>query len=101
MHSAQRQAKSHADKTALENDAGGNLLLWQNMPVAVIRSQGMVSVGFSANANDVVQWLANRLGQGTENADLFLDYCQIEAGAAFFAPSINFLEDQAGSDLFK
>lgn len=101
LPSAQRQANSHADKTALENDAGRKQILWQNMPIASIRSQGMISIGFSANATDIPNWLVLRLGQGTENTDLLLDYCQIEAGAAFFAPSINFLEEQAGSDLFK
>ncbi|WP_233078765.1 Dyp-type peroxidase [Rheinheimera soli] len=101
LASAQRQANSHADKTALENESGRKQILWQNMPVADIRSQGMIAVGFSANAVDIPLWLVNRLGLGTDNADLLLDYCQIEAGAAFFAPSINFLEEQAGSDLFK
>jgi porphyrinogen peroxidase len=99
--SAQRLPNSHADKTALENERGRRQILWQNMPVADIRSQGMISVGFSANSTDIPDWLVYRLGKDTENADLLLDYCQIEAGAAFFAPSINFLEEQAGSDLFK
>lgn len=99
--SAQRLSNSHADKTALENERGRRQILWQNMPVADIRSQGMISVGFSANSTDIPDWLVYRLGKDTENADLLLDYCQIEAGAAFFAPSINFLEEQAGSDLFK
>ena len=71
------------------------------MPVANVRAQGMISVGFSANATDVPLWLSNRLGHNSEDADLLLEYCQIEAGAAFFAPSISFLEEQAGSDLFK
>ena len=101
LPSAQRQANSHADKTALENGTGRKQILWQNMPVADIRSQGMISIGFSANPTDVSDWLVDRLGMGSDNADLLLDYCQIEAGAAFFAPSINFLEAQAGSDLFK
>lgn len=99
--SAQRLSNSHADKTALENEQGRRQILWQNMPVADIRSQGMISVGFSANATDIPDWLVCRLGRETEHSDLLLDYCQIEAGAAFFAPSINFLEEQAGSDLFK
>lgn len=99
--SAQRQSNSHADKTALEDQAGRKQILWQNMPVADIRSQGMISIGFSANATDVPLWLSTRLGHNAEDADLLLDYCQIEAGAAFFAPSINFLEEQSGSDLFK
>jgi putative iron-dependent peroxidase len=99
--SAQRHPHSNADKTALETTAGRKKILWQNMPVADIRAQGMISIGFSADPYDVLQWLSTRLGRDTENADLLMDYCQIEAGAAFFAPSINFLEEQAGSDLFK
>lgn len=101
LPSAQRQVLSHADRTALENDRGRKQILWQNMPVADIRSQGLISIGFSSNATDIPQWLVARLGDTAENADLLLDYCQIEAGAAFFAPSISFLEEQAGSDLFK
>jgi porphyrinogen peroxidase len=101
LPSAQRQPLSNADKAALESQTGRKKILWLNMPVADIRSQGLISVGFSANSHDVPVWLAERLGKTVEGADLLLDYCQIEAGAAFFAPSINFLEDAAGSDLFK
>lgn len=101
LPSAQRQANSHADKTALEDETGRKQILWQNMPIADIRSQGMISFGFSANSTDVPLWLSGCLGQTSEEADLLLDYCQIEAGAAFFAPSIDFLEQQAGSDFFK
>lgn len=101
LPSAQRQSNSHADKAALETETGRKQILWQNMPVADIRSQGMISIGFSANAMDVPLWLVTRLGHHSAAADLLLDYCQVEAGAAFFAPSINFLEEQAGSDLFK
>jgi putative iron-dependent peroxidase len=101
LPSVQRQPHSHANKAALETNTGRFQILWQNMPVADIRSQGMLSVGFSANATDVPFWLANRFGLHDGHADLVLDYCHIEAGAAFFAPSVNFLEEQAGSDLFK
>lgn len=99
--SAQRLANSHADKTALETATGRKQILWQNMPVADVRAQGMMSIGFSANATDLPLWLAQRSGDNDEDADLLLDYCQVEAGAAFFAPSVSFLEQQAGSDLFK
>jgi putative iron-dependent peroxidase len=33
---------------------------------------------------------------GGQNYDLLLDYIQADSGAAFFAPSITFLEDMAG-----
>lgn len=101
LPSAQRLGNSHADKTALETLSGRKQIHWQNMPVADVRAQGMISVGFSANATDVPWWLSNRLGHNSKDADLLLEYCQIEMGAAFFAPSISFLEEQAGSDLFK
>ena len=71
------------------------------MPVADVRAQGMMSIGFSANATDLPLWLAQRSGDNDEETDLLLDYCQVEAGTAFFAPSVSFLEQQAGSDLFK
>lgn len=101
LPSAQRQPNAHANKTALEDDKRRRNILWQNMPVADIRSQGMISLGFSANSIDVPQWLEFRLGENSDDSDLFLDYCQITARATFFAPSISFMEEQAELDLFK
>ncbi len=46
LPSAQRLGNSHADKTALETSSGRKQILWQNMPVADVRAQGMISVGF-------------------------------------------------------
>jgi putative iron-dependent peroxidase len=104
---AQRLDNSHANKAELVDAQGEPLpLLFQNMPFGQLKVQGLLCLGFSHCGTAYPQWLARRVGYplGTLTAaeyhaaeyDLLLDYTQADAGAVFFAPSISFIEQQAG-----
>jgi putative iron-dependent peroxidase len=95
---AQLDENSHEVKAACMSTDGQELpLLFQNMPYGQLKVQGMLHLGFSADAKAYLRWLKNRMGQsGKQNYDLLLDYTQADCGAAFFAPSVSFMEQQAG-----
>jgi len=95
--SAQLSEQSHAVKASLEPDEQSMPLLFQNMPYGHIKVQGMLTLGFSCDGKAYLLWLKNRMGQsGQQNYDLLLDYVQADCGAAFFAPSVSFMEQEAG-----
>lgn len=98
LPSAQLSAQSHAVSASLQPETNHQLpLLFQNMPYGQLKVQGMLVLGFSADGSSYLQWLKQRMGQsGLQNYDLLLDYIQADCGAAFFAPSISFMEQQAG-----
>lgn len=91
-------AESHAQLARTVDSFGEPIpLLFQNMPYGHLRGQGLLVFGYSADPQCFLKWLKNRLGEpGQQNYDLLLDYVQADSGAAFFAPSLNFLEEQAG-----
>lgn len=95
---AQLDENSHEVKaSSMTSDGKGFQLLFQNMPYGQLKVQGMLNLGFSSDAKSYVRWLKHRMGQpGKQNYDLLLDFTQADCGAAFFAPSVNFLEQQAG-----
>lgn len=98
LASEQLLDESHA-KIASTVDIGGQHLplLFQNMPYGHLRVQGLLMFGYSANPDCYLNWMRGRLGEpGQQNYDLLLDYVQADSGAAFFAPSLNFLEEHAG-----
>ena len=90
--------ESHAKIASTLDVAGQPLpLLFQNMPYGHLRVQGQLMFGYSADPYCFLQWLHKRLGDaGQQNYDLLLDYVQPDSGAAFFAPSVSFLEEHAG-----
>ncbi|HSG51215.1 MAG TPA: peroxidase, partial [Rheinheimera sp.] len=69
-------------------------VLWQNMPYYQINRQGLIQVGYTANAAAQTQQLSRRFGINPEDnlSDALLPYLQFELSATFFAPSISFLE---------
>jgi len=95
---AQRHEHSHLLKAALLDINGAFYpLVFQNMPFGQLKTQGLVILACSAESKAYPEWLNRRLGDaGGQNYDLLLDYIQADSGAAFFAPSITFLEDMAG-----
>lgn len=95
---AQLDENSHEVKAACVDPQGQSLpLLFQNMPYGQLKVQGMLNFGFSADAKTYERWLKTRMGQpGKQNYDLLLDFTQADCGAAFFAPSVSFMEQQAG-----
>lgn len=90
--------ESHARIASTFDETGQHLpLLFQNMPYGHLRVQGLLMFSYSADASSFIRWLKRRLGDAQQqNYDLLLDYIQADSGAAFFAPSLNFLEEQAG-----
>ncbi|KAF7772108.1 putative iron-dependent peroxidase [Pseudoalteromonas citrea] len=87
---------SHAFLAELTNDKGLALLLDQSMPFGDVFEQGSLWVSCSAQGDAFDTVLHSRLGTD-ENYDLWLDYNQADMGAAFFAPSIQFLNTMAQS----
>lgn len=94
---AQLNPQSHAVRAASQTDEGEYYpLVFQNMPFGQLKTQGLVVLAFSAQADAYKGHLQRRLGGGdAQQYDLLLDYVQADSGAAFFAPSISFLEDMA------
>lgn len=87
---------THAARTATSDVDGESLpLVFQDMPFGQLRAQGMLQVAYSKSPSAFYRWLQRRLGDGLQHYDLMLDYLQADSGAAFFAPSINFLEDNS------
>lgn len=97
---AQRSQQSHAVKAAVQDHHGEFYpLVFQNMPFGHLKTQGLVQLAFSADPSAYLEWLHRRLGEsGAADYDLLFDYVQADAGAAFFAPSISYLEDLASSN---
>ena len=70
-------------------------LLTQNMPFADLKQQGLLWLAFSADSTAFETLMRQRLGLSELNTgqyDRLLDYSQADLGAAFFAPSVSFLE---------
>ncbi len=95
---AQLNEHSHAVKAAVTDASGQHYpLVFQNMPYGQLKSQGLVILAGSSDPNAYLAWLNRRLGNTSgQNYDLLLDYIQADSSAAFFAPSVTFLEDSAG-----
>lgn len=70
------------------------MLLKQNMPYAQLKQQGNIEVSFAATAEVLEQHVLRRLAVTSEAdaPDQLLGYCQFACSAAFYAPSISFLE---------
>ncbi len=69
-------------------------ILMQNMPSYQVKQQGLIQLAFAASATALHTQLRHRCGlsDGSSGHDLLLNYHLIELSAAFFAPSISFLE---------
>lgn len=72
----------------------GPEVFMQNMPFYQARRQGLIQLSYAATQHALNMQLTRRLGLAEDSAgpDLLLDYCRIELTAAFFVPSISFLE---------
>ncbi|CAM4231201.1 Dyp-type peroxidase [Pseudoalteromonas byunsanensis] len=88
------QPDSHATLTELKGENGLALVLDQSMPFGDVFEQGSLWLSCAANGAGFEQILSSRLGNG-QCYDPLLDYSQADMGAAFFAPSIQFLNDMA------
>jgi porphyrinogen peroxidase len=69
-------------------------VLMQNMPFYQLKQQGLIQLAYASSADVLHTKLLQRFGLSGQGAgpDLLLNYHQIDLSAAFFAPSISFLE---------
>jgi putative iron-dependent peroxidase len=90
---------AHIKRTNLK-DANGKSreILRQSMPYGTMKIEGLFFVSCCATPDTFNDMLKNMIYRDEEgNYDKLLDYTQAETGAAFFAPSVNFLMENAGS----
>lgn len=68
-------------------------ILLQNMPYYTVKQQGLIQLAYAASSEALQTQLQHRCGlSGSSGHDLLLNYHQFMLSAAFFAPSISFLE---------
>lgn len=92
--SAEKPAFSHTKRTNLKNGLGESIeILRQSMPYGTMRVQGLFFISLCHDPNPFKQMLKSMIeGDGRGHYDRLLNYTQAETGAAFFAPSIEFLK---------
>lgn len=96
------QINSHALSCRLGIADAPPLLVMQNMPFAEQNSQGLLSLSYAAEPEQFSRQFRYQLGYRSDNTidppqptnqyDLVFDYCHADLCAAFFAPSLSFLE---------
>lgn len=79
--------------------AAGGLIFQQNMAYATLQLQGAISLSFSADSSALTTYWQQRFAVNAERiADPLLDFCQLDLAAAFFVPSLSYLEAAARGD---
>lgn len=88
---------SHIYKVNIKDDSGQKIeMLHQNMPYGDMKIQGLFFASYCHSAKPFEQMLKAMIYPDNEgHFDHLLKYTQAETGAAFFAPSLNFLESLA------
>jgi len=95
--SEDKRAFAHTNRTSLKDGNGNSLqMLRQSMPYGDMTVQGLYFISCAKSPKAFTQMLRSMIF-GDENGeyDKLLDYTTAETGAAFFAPSINFIKQQA------
>lgn len=96
--SADKAAFAHTKRTSLKDKKGKSIeILRQSMPYGDMQQQGLFFISCAASPKPFTQMLHSMI-YGDENGvhDKLLDYTEAETGAAFFAPSVDFIVAQAG-----
>lgn len=94
LSDTQMAAFSHAARTG--NAAKEHSMLLHSMPYGDMQTQGLMVVSCCNSAKPFVERLKCMIfGDQDGNYDKWLDYSSAESGAAFFAPSIQFLKRHA------
>jgi putative iron-dependent peroxidase len=100
----QLHSNSHALRSRLGLSDNPPLLVMQNMPFAEQNSQGLLSISYAGEPDSFTRQFGYQLGtvhssdcdsdqpQPLVQYDLLFDYCHVDLCAAFFAPSVSFLE---------
>lgn len=95
--SADKAPFAHTKRTSLKDAEGNSIeILRQSMPYGDMQEQGLYFVSCAKSAKPFKVMLQSMIF-GDENGeyDKLLDYTNAETGAAFFAPSITFIKQQA------
>jgi len=97
VQSPESNSNSHFVRIAARDAEGhGIALLNQSMPYGDMHSQGVFFVSCAASSQLFETLLHSRIvGDDNGDYDRLLDFCNAETGAAFFAPSINFIREKA------
>ncbi|MFT2091798.1 Dyp-type peroxidase [Paraglaciecola sp. 2405UD69-4] len=88
---------SHTKRTSLKDKDGKSIeILRQSMPYGDMTIQGLYFVSCAKSPQPFTNMLKSMVyGDGEGNYDRLLDFTNAETGGAFFAPSINFIKQQA------
>lgn len=91
---------AHIKRTNLKDSEGNSLeILRQSMPYGDIKHQGLFFVAYCHTPSYFEQQLRSMIfGDEHGHFDHLLKYTQAEIGAAFFAPSLNFLKSLTKED---
>jgi putative iron-dependent peroxidase len=95
--SDEKEAFAHTKRTSIKDSNGASLeMLRQSMPYGDMTVQGLYFMSCAKSPQPFTVMLRSMIF-GDENGiyDKLLDYTTAETGAAFFAPSINFIKQQA------
>ncbi|MDN4503526.1 Dyp-type peroxidase [Alteromonadaceae bacterium BrNp21-10] len=92
-----RPAFSHTKRTGLKNADGSSMeILRQSMPYGDMKVQGLYFISCAHSPQPFTKMLQSMIVADDDGVyDKFLDYTTPETGAAFFAPSINFIKQHA------
>ena len=95
--SQEQSESSHSIRASIATtESGEPSLIKQGMPYGDMASQGMFFVSCSATARAFKAMLHSQIyGNGEGDYDRWLYFTSAETGAAFFAPSIQFIREQA------
>lgn len=92
--SDKKAAFAHTKRTSLKDAEGKSLeILRQSMPYGDMKEQGLYFVSCCKSPKPFTRMLESMIfGDGQGHHDHLLDYTTAETGAAFFAPSIDFIK---------
>jgi len=84
---------AHTKRANLKDDSGNSIeILRQSMPYGEMKMQGLFFVSYCHTPKNFELILRSMIfGDEDGNYDHLLEFTQAETGAAFFAPSLNFL----------
>ncbi|MBE1300050.1 MAG: Dyp-type peroxidase [Alteromonadaceae bacterium] len=87
---------AHTKRTSLKDDDGNSIeILRQSMPYGNMKVQGLFFVSCAKSSRPFTQMLESMIfGDETGTYDKILDFTTAETGAAYFAPSIDFIRKQ-------
>lgn len=95
--SADKAAFAHTKRSNLKDEQGNSIeILRQSMPYGNMKVQGLYFVSCANSPKPFTQMLRSMIfGDDNGVYDKLLDYTRAETGAAFFAPSIDFIKQNS------